>query len=85
VHDEWGGNKKQLSLQNTSHPTNQKKIDDDDDGENKNRNRTRSFNASKKVVLMMVVVVKTRTWFLVTELWQSSLFTATSAKTKQST
>jgi len=31
---------------------------------------------------MMVVVVKTRTWFLVAELWQSSLFTATNAKTK---
>jgi hypothetical protein len=35
--------------------------------------------------MMMVVVVKTRTWFLVAELWQSSLFTATNAKTKQST
>jgi hypothetical protein len=32
---------------------------------------------------MVVVVVKTRTWFLVAELWQSSLFTATNAKTKQ--
>jgi hypothetical protein len=84
MHDEWGGNNRNLALKNTSLATNQK-IDDDDDGENKNRNRTRSFNASKKVVLMMVVVVKTRTWFLVAELWQSSLFTATNAKTKQST
>jgi hypothetical protein len=50
VHDEWGGNNRNLALKTqTSLPTNQKIDDDDDDGENKNRNRTRSLNASTKL------------------------------------